>query len=323
MRLRKPVLAAVLSAIASLAAPALAQDKPRVGMTYIVEHPAIDAVRDGILAELKAAGYEDGKTIELITRSAQGNMGTQAQIASDFAGLNLDLAIAISTPSAQAVKNALKNKPVLFAAVTDPVGAGLIDSMARPGGLVTGTSDQQPFPPVLELMKTLVPGLQRLGVIFNPGEANAVSQVEALKTAAKQYGLEIVEAPATQSSIVGDSARSLVGNVQAILLPTDSTVISVIESVVVVGQRAKLPVFASDTDAVERGAVAALGFNYRDMGLATARMAVRVLNHTPPGDIPALVPEIQDLYLNTRSAKAMGVELPDSLVATARKVVGK
>ncbi|PWC47024.1 ABC transporter substrate-binding protein [Azospirillum sp. TSA6c] len=323
MRLRKPVLAAVLAAIASLAAPALAQDKPRVGMTYIVEHPAIDAVRDGILAELKAAGYEDGKTIELVTRSAQGNMGTQAQIASDFAGLNLDLAIAISTPSAQAVKNALKNKPVLFAAVTDPVGAGLIDSMARPGGLVTGTSDQQPFPPVLELMKTLVPGLQRLGVIFNPGEANAVSQVEALKTAAKQYGLEIVEAPATQSSMVSDSARSLVGNVQAILLPTDSTVISVIESVVVVGLRAKLPVFASDTDAVERGAVAALGFNYRDMGLATARMAIRILNHTPPSDIPALVPEKQDLYLNTRSAKAMGVELPISLVATARKVVGK
>ncbi len=323
MRLRKSFLAAALAAFTSLAAPAQALDRPRVGITYIVEHPAIDAVRDGILEGFKAAGYEDGKTIELVIRSAQGSMSTQAQIASDFAGLDLDLAIAISTPSAQAVKNALKTKPVLFAAGTDPVGAGLIDTMARPGGLVTGTSDQQPYPPVLDLMGKLVPGLKRVGIIFNPGEANAVSQVTALKAAAGEYGVQVVEAPASQSSMVADAARSLVGNADAVLLPTDSTVVSVVESVVMVGQRAKLPVFASDTGSVERGALAALGFNYHDMGLATARMAVEILNHAPPGNIPVLVPEKQDLYLNARSAKAMGVEVPESLAATARKVVGK
>jgi putative tryptophan/tyrosine transport system substrate-binding protein len=300
---------------------AMAADVPKVGLTYIVEHPAIDAVRKGIIDGLAAAGYVDGKTINITTRSAQGNMATQAQIANEFSGLDLDLAIAISTPSAQAVKNALKGKPVIFAAVTDPVGAGLVDSMEHPGGMVTGTSDQQPYPPVLKLIQKLVPGISKLGMIYNPGEANAVSQVETLKVAAKPYGITVVEAPAAQSTLVPDAAASLVGKVNAILLPTDSTVVSVIESVVTVGKKAKLPVFASDTGSVERGALAALGFNYYDMGKATADMAVKVLKGEKPADIPALVPESQDLYLNAKSAAAMGVTISADLRESAKKVI--
>ncbi|MAM84192.1 MAG: ABC transporter permease [Acidobacteria bacterium] len=319
MRNLKTLLAAVI--LASSAGIAAAQDVPKVGITYIVEHPAINAVRDGIVDGLADAGYTDGETVDLTTRSAQGNMATQAQIASEFSGLDLDLGIAISTPSAQAIKNALADKPVVFAAVTDPVGAGLIDSMANPGGMVTGTSDQQPYPPVLDLIQTLVPGITRLGMIYNPGEANAVSQVEALKVAAEPYGITVVEGPAAQSTLVADAAASLVGKADAILLPTDSTVVSVIESVVTVGEKAKLPVFASDTGSVERGAMAALGFNYYDMGKATADMAVRILQGENPADIPALVPESQDLYLNARSAAAMGVVIPADIRESAKEVI--
>lgn len=319
MRTLKTFLAA--ACLAWSASVAAGQDIPRVGLTYIVEHPAIDAVREGIVDGLKSAGYEDGKTIEIVTRSAQGNMATQAQIANEFSGLDLDLAVAISTPSAQTLKNTIKDKPLIFAAVTDPVGAGLITSMAEPGGNVTGTSDQQPFPPIFDLVKKLVPNAKKIGVIFNPGEANSVSQVEALKAAAQPYGIEIVESPAAQSTLVGDAAASLVGRADAILLPTDSTVVSVVESVVTVGKKARLPVFASDTGSVERGAVAALGFNYYELGKLTAQMAERVLKGKKPSEIPAQVPESQDLYLNASSAKAMGLDIPADVLAGAKKVI--
>lgn len=319
MRTLKTFLAAACLALS--ASVAAGQDIPRIGLTYIVEHPAIDAVREGVVDGLKSAGYEDGKTIEIVTRSAQGNMATQAQIANEFSGLDLDLAVAISTPSAQTLKNTIKDKPLIFAAVTDPVGAGLITSMAEPGGNVTGTSDQQPFPPIFDLVKKLVPNAKKIGVIFNPGEANSVSQVEALKAAAQPYGIEIVESPAAQSTLVGDAAASLVGRADAILLPTDSTVVSVVESVVTVGKKARLPVFASDTGSVERGAVAALGFNYYELGKLTAQMAEQVLKGKKPSEIPARVPESQDLYLNASSAKAMGLDIPADVLAGAKKVI--
>lgn len=309
------------SCLAWSASVATAEDMPRIGLTYIVEHPAIDAVREGVVDGLASAGYEEGKTIEIVTRSAQGSMATQAQIANEFSGLDLDLVIAISTPSAQALKNTMKDEPVIFAAVTDPVGAGLLTSMSEPGGSVTGTSDQQPYPPILELIGKLVPEARNIGVIFNPGEANSVSQIEALKAAATAYEMEIVESPAAQSTLVGDAAASLVGRVDAILLPTDSTVVSVVESVVTVGRKAQLPVFASDTGSVERGALAALGFNYYEMGKLTAQMADKVLKGTNPGEIPAQVPQNQDLYLNAASAGAMGVDIPADMLAGATKVI--
>lgn len=319
MRTLKSLLAA--ACLAWSASVATGQDMPRIGLTYIVEHPAIDAVREGIIDGLKSAGYEDGKTAKIVIRSAQGNMATQAQIANEFSGLDLDLAVAISTPSAQALKNSIKDKPLIFAAVTDPVGAGLITSMAEPGGNVTGTSDQQPYPPIFDLVKKLVPNAKKIGVIFNPGEANSASQVQALKAAAQPYGIEIVESPAAQSTLVGDAAASLVGRVDAILLPTDSTVVSVVESVVTVGKKARLPVFASDTGSVERGAVAALGFNYYELGKLTAQMAEQVLKGKKPSEIPAQVPESQDLYLNASSAKAMGLDIPADVLAGAKKVI--
>ncbi|MDR3472094.1 MAG: ABC transporter substrate-binding protein [Devosia sp.] len=307
--------------LAGLSTLSHAADMPTIGITYIVEHPAIDAVYKGIVDGLAEAGYTDGDTIKIVSRSAQGSMATQAQIASEFAGLDLGVGVAISTPSAQALKNSMPDKPVIFAAVTDPVGAGLVDTMAVPGGNVTGTSDQQPYPPILKLIKSLIPNATKLGIVFNPGEANAVSQVKALEEVAPDYGLKIIEAPAAESTMVADATRSLVGNVDAVLLPTDSTVVSVIESVVTVGEKAHLPIFASDTGSVERGALAALGFNYYDMGKASAKMIVKVLKGAKPADIPAIVPESQDLYLNAKSAEAMGVTIPDDILKSAAKVI--
>ena len=324
LNLKKTVLAtAAIAALAGLTVPALAQDSDEktVAITYIVEHPALDAVREGIIASLADKGYTEGDNLKVVARSAQGNMTTQTQIASEFAGLGPDVAVGISTPSAQALKNSMGDTPVVFAAVTDPVAAGLIENPEKPEANITGTSDKQPPKPALELIQKLVPGVKTIGVIYNPGEANSVVQVDDIKAGAKELGLTVVESPAAQSSMVPDAARNLVGKADAILLPTDNSVISVLEAIVTVGERAKLPVFTTDTDSVERGAVAALGFNYSEMGKVTGDMVAQILEGTPVSDIPVVVPGNQDLFLNLKAAKAMGVEVPADIVASAKKVI--
>lgn len=307
--------------LCATAAPAWSAETTKVAITYIVDHPAIDAARMGIVDALAEGGYTEGETLDITVQSAQGNMPTQLQIAKAFAGLKPDLLIAISTPSAQALQSAAGDIPVVFAAVTDPVEAKLVASLEAPGGTITGTSDKQPFGPTLELIRSLVPDATTIGVIYNAGEANSVSQVAALKLEIEALGLKLEESTASQTAMVADAAVSLAGRADAILIPTDSTVVAAVESVVNVGKKAKIPVFASDTTSVERGALAALGFDYYKLGRLTGEMAIRILQGESPGAIPVGMLDTQDLYLNRTSAAAMGVTLPDALLETAKKVV--
>lgn len=293
-----------------------------VALTYIVEHPAIDAARKGIVDALADAGFVDGKTVTLDIASAQGSMPTQTQIAKTFAGKSPDVIVAISTPSAQACQAAAKGAiPIVFSAVTDPVAAKLVKSFAQPDGTLTGTSDKQPLNLTFELIHKLTPTATKIGILYNAGEANSVAQVAEMKTEAAKIGMSIVEATAAQSAAVPDAARSLVGKADVILLPTDSTVVSAVESVVKVGIDAKIPVYASDTNSVERGAMAALGFNYYKLGRLTGEIAAKVLNGTKPGDIPVGTLESEDLYLNLASAKKMGVTFSEAMTQSAAKVI--
>ncbi|GGF05456.1 ABC transporter substrate-binding protein [Stappia taiwanensis] len=316
-------LASVATALLLVAAGSAATraDTPQVAITYIIDHPAIDATRKGIIDELAESGYKEEETLKLHVQSAQGNMPTQLQIAREFAGLGADLLVGISTPSAQALQSAAGDIPVLFSAVTDPVGAKLVASLEAPGGSITGVSDRQPFGPTLKLIKALVPDVKTVGVIYNAGEANSVSQVEALTKELATHGLEIAESTAAQTAMVADAALSLADRADVILIPTDSTVVAAVESVVNVGRKAKVPVFASDTDSVERGALAALGFDYYKLGRLTGQMAVRVLQGESPASIPVATLKTQDLYLNRSAAAAMGVRLSEELLASATKVV--
>ena len=312
------VAALLLSAPAALAETT---DVTEIAITYIVDHPAIDAAQQGMLDALAEGGYADGEKLALTVQSAQGSMPTQLQIAKEFAGREPDLLVGISTPSAQALQSVAGDRTVLFSAVTDPVAAKLVETLETPGANITGTTDKQPFEPTLELIRTLLPEATTLGVIYNAGEANSVAQVEALGDAVGAFGFELVEATAAQTAMVPDAALSLAGRVDAILIPTDSTIVSAIESVVNVGTKAKIPVIASDTDSVERGALAALGFDYYKLGWLTGEIALRILEGEDPGAIPVGALDTQDLYLNASSAEAMGVSLSDELLTTATKVI--
>jgi putative tryptophan/tyrosine transport system substrate-binding protein len=301
--------------------PAAAQETKTVAVTAIVEHPALDAARNGIKDELAAAGYEQGHNLDFVFESAQGNPATAAQIARKFVGDAPDVIVPISTPSAQAVVGATRDIPVVFTAVTDPVGAKLVPNLERPGGNVTGMSDLSPIGLHLDLIREIAPEAERLGVIYNPGEANSVTLLELIRQEAPARGLEIVEAAAPRSADVLPAAQSLVGNVDAIYVPTDNTVVTALEAVVKVGTDNQLPVFAGDTDSVPRGAIAALGFNYYDLGRQTGKIVARVLEGANPGDIPVEGVQITELYVNPGAAEAMGVTIPPELLERAQFVV--
>lgn len=309
-----------LAATAAIVLPARAADVT-VAVTAIVEHPSLDAVRDGVKDVLAAAGYKDGDNLKFVYKSAQGNPATAAQIARQFAGDAPTVIVPISTPSAQAVVSATKDIPVVFSAISDPVGAQLIRSMDKPGGNVTGISDMSPVVEHVALIKEITPAAKTVGFLYNSGEANSVSTLTAFKAAAEQAGLKVVESAATKTAEVQGAARALVGKVDVIYVPTDNTIISAFEAAAAVAVESKVPLYTADTDSVARGSLAALGFNYYDVGKETGAVVVRILKGEKPADIPATVAKGSNLVVNKKAAAAFGVELPKSVLDRASKVI--
>lgn len=291
-----------------------------VATTAIVEHPALDAVRDGVKQTLKEHGYT-GDKLKFTYESAQGKPDIAAQIARKLVGDQPDIIVAIATPSAQAAASVSKNIPVVFSAVTDPVAAKLVPQLEKPGGIVTGLSDMANLKEHLNLIKEFVPNLKSLGVPYNPGETNSVSMLKQMKIEAKAMGIKIVESAAPKSSDVMIATKQLVGKVDAIYCPIDNTIISAVESVVKVGMDARVPVFAGDTDTVARGAVAAVGYDYFDLGRQTGEVVVKILKGEKPGDIDVKIAKGTNLFVNPRMAKRMGVEVPASVLEKATKIV--
>jgi putative ABC transport system substrate-binding protein len=311
------------AALALLSSAAIAADKVTVAVTQIVEHPALDAARDGVKKALEEAGYKDGDNLVFQYESAQGNPATAAQIAQKFVGENPNVIVPIATPSAQAVVAATQDIPVVFTAVTDPVSAQLVKSMDKPGANITGLSDMAPVGEHVALIREILPQAKRIGVLYNPGEPNSIVLVKALKDEAAKAGLTVVEASVPKSSDAQQAVRSLVGKADAVYIPLDNTVVSALESVIAVGQQAKLPIFSADTDSVARDTVASIGFDYLQVGKQTGAIVARVLKGEKPGDIPVSLAKGTDLFVNPKSAAAMGVTLPDAVVKRATKVVGQ
>lgn len=313
-------MVAALSLAAVCAAPAMAADK-FVAVTAIVEHPALDAVRDGVKDELKEEGFDAGKNLKWEYQSAQGNTGTAAQIARKFIGDKPDVIVAIATPSAQAVVAATKSIPVVYSGVTDPVAAQLVKDWKASGTNVTGVSDLLELDKQVDLIKRVVPKAKRVGMVYNPGEANSAVVVKALKELLAKSNMTLVEAAAPRSVDVGSAAKSLIGKVDVIYTNTDNNVVSAYEALVKVGNDAKIPLVASDTDSVKRGAIAALGVNYYDLGRQTGKVVGRILKGDKPGDIPSATSSKLELFVNTAAAQKQGVTLSPELVSSAKTVI--
>ena len=317
--------ALLLLAMSALLPAANAQPK-RIAVTMIVEVPQLLDVKRGLLEELGRLGLREGQNLLVDYSHAAGSFPTQQQIAKKIIGDKPDLIVPITTPSAIVMAQAAKdsNIPIVFSTVTDPLRAKVVATLKAPGGLITGVSDLAPIELHLKLMKEMVPGARRLGVLMNPSLANTQTYLETLKQLAPAAGLTIVESAAPQTINVQAAALNLVGKVDMVYIPNDTTVYAALEAAIKVATENKLPLFCGETRSVERGCAASISFDYYDVGVATAQMVKKVLDGAKPGDLDVNV--LKDsyksfqLWINGKTAPAMGLTISDDLRRRANKV---
>lgn len=315
---------ATLAASVLIAGAAYAADMKRIAISTIVEVPALLATKDGILQGLKEKGYEVGVNLEVDYQSANGKMDTQLQIAKKFIGSRPDLLMPITTPTSQAMIAGNHGLPVVFTTVTDPVKAKLIPQYIQPGGNVTGVSDAAPIAAQLELFKRIVPGLKKIGFIYNPGLDSAAASLAWMQEEGTKLGIEVVESPAPTGNEVLAATKRLIGKVDAIYVPNDTTVIAGLAAIVKIGQDTKTPVFTGEPSDVASGPVASVGVNYFEIGRMGGHMAAEVLNGKSPGEIDAIIAyKTMDKFViavNLSAAKKMGVTIPQDIIDSAQNV---
>jgi len=299
IRIGTALMAALVAGFASMAA---AQELRLVAISTIVEVPALMQSRDGILDGLAERGYVEGKNIRIDYQNANGSMPTQMQIANKFMGENPAVIVPITTPTAQAMISGTTGIPIVFAMVTDPVKAGLVPQFKQPGGRVTGVSDAEPIGPQLDLIISMVPNLKRLGFVYNPGLDNAIATLEVLKVEAAARGITVVESASPTTNEVILATRSLVGKVEAVYVPNDTTVVAALEAIIKVG-----------------------GLDYRAVGHTAGLMVADVLDGKDPGTIDVVVAyEVHDkleTVINKGSAVKMGIVIPQAVLDAADVVI--
>ncbi|MEK3934816.1 ABC transporter substrate-binding protein [Sporosarcina sp. FSL W7-1349] len=283
--------------------------KYKVGVTQIVEHPSLNAAFDGFKKALEDAGLD----VEYDIQNAQNDNSANTTIANNLVSSGVDLIFANSTPSAQAVAGATSDIPIVFTSVTDAVSAELVASMESPGGNVTGTIDNHPeaIPTTMKFLKEEL-GAKNVGMVFNSGEQNSRSQVDAVKEILADMDMTVVEASVATSADVKQATESLLGKVDSLYIITDNTVVSALESVVSVANDNKLPMMVGEFDSVSRGGLGAYGFEYYDIGYEAGQMAVKILKgESKPAEMPVQIPQNLKLIMNKQTAETIGVDIKD------------
>lgn len=294
-----------------------------VAITAIVEHPALDNVRKGVEDELKDNGYIVGQNLKLQFASAQGSSANAAQIAKQFVANKPNVIVGIATPSTQALVATTKTIPIVFTAVTDPVAAKLTPSWEASKTNVTGVSDALSLESQIDMMLKIKPDAKNIGYVYSPSEVNSTIVLKELQVALGKRGMKIIAAPAQRTSDISTAAISLKGKVDLIYTTTDNNVVSAYEALAKIANENKIPLLASDPDSAERGAIAALGMSYYDLGRQAGKIVIRILNGEKPGDIPPQVGNITQLTINKKAAERQGVTLSEEVLKSAAKIVEK
>jgi putative ABC transport system substrate-binding protein len=301
--------------------PAKEEGVYTIGIVQFGTHPALDSCLAGFLSAMSELG--GSADITYIQRNAEFDPSVAATIAQSFVSENVDLIFSIATPTSQACVSAVEGTDiaVVFAAVTDPVAAGLVESWEEPGGQVTGASDWADVEAQVQLGMDIYQA-ERLGVVYNAGEVNSVVQVDVLKDAKASLGItEIVEATASTTADVYAAAESLVGSVDAIWVPSDNTVAGAIASVVTVCEENNIPLYSSDVGMAREGAISGAGLDYFVNGQTAGELAIQILlEGEDPGDIPVAMTPMTIVYLCPAAAERMGVTIPAEVLATATEV---
>ena len=297
----------------------------KIGVTQIVSHPALDADAKGFEKALAEAGFKEGANVTYDRQNAQGDMSNAQTIAQKFLDAKVDLIHSIATPTSQAVVKTIKNIPVVFSSVTDPVDAGLVPktspSGTKSGTNVTGVSDRWPVYLQFQMYTKFVPKAKKWGTIYNAGDANSVVHIKEMKEVAKKLGVELIEATISTSAEAMQAAQSLAGRVQAINITSDNTAVSAFEAIVKVCNEKKIPLFAGDVGSVPRGAVAAYGLDYFLIGYSAGKKAAQIMKGKKAAEIPWGPAEKFSLEVNEKAAKAQGVVIPPDILKKADKVI--
>ncbi|MFV0321161.1 MAG: ABC transporter substrate-binding protein [Alphaproteobacteria bacterium] len=314
----KKLLKALIGSAFVLASSAYAEAEYQVGVTSIVQHPSLDAIRDGIIDKLTET-YNDN--VEITFEAAQGDPTIAAQIAQKFATQDLDAVVAITTPSALAAKSAIDDKPVIFATVTDPVGAGLLDTMEASKDNITGTSDMIPIGQHMDMIIELFGNDITVGLPYNSSEANSVSMIDIARNEAEKRGLKMETAVAFTSSEVPQAVAKLLNTSDVIYMVNDNTIFSSADAIIAATIDADKPLFSAATEISEKGALVAAGFNYYDVGRQTADLVVEILNGKSVSEVPPQFAKGSAIDINLKTAAEIGYSFSDEFKQKATKII--
>src|SRR5699024_1150402 len=280
-----------------------------IGATQILEHPSLDEAYEGF----KAAVEEAGLNVTYDYQNAQNDQNNVKTISDNFVADDVDLIFANSTPSALGALNATKDIPILFTSVTDAVDAGLVEAMDKPGENITGVVDLHPdaIKSTVEFIDTYFEGAN-VGLIYNAGEKNSVTQIEQVQEAVEGTSLSVTERTVANSAEVQQAAMTLAGDVDVFYIVTDNTVVSALDTVVGVSEEQQIPLIVGEPDSLEKGGFATYGIDYFTIGKRTGEMAVEVLEEgKDPASMEVEYPEDMQLIINKEAADAQGVEWKD------------
>lgn len=290
-----------------------------IGITQIVEHRALDDTREGFKSALKEEGL--GDTIRFIERNAQGDMATAQMIAEGFKKDNVDMVFAISTPTAQAAFNVIDDIPIMISAVTDPVSAGLANTLERPGSNVSGTSDEAPIAKQLQLLLDLNIEPKTIGFLYSLSEQNAEVQLDMLKKEAAVHGISVEALGVTSVTEVEQGLDVLLSKVDVLYTPTDNLVASSIHLIVHKSLEKNIPILGAEVAHVEAGALLTCGVDYFELGRQTGRMAAKVLKGESIENMAIQKSSSSRISINLQTAKALGIELSEELIGRS-EVIG-
>lgn len=309
------------SPAASASAEAAAAGQLNVGVIQLVEHQALDAANKGIVDALAERGFKDGERIKLDLQNAQADQSNMKNIAQRFVSNKSALIFAIATPAAQTVANTTKEIPIVGTAITDYETAKLVKSNEKPGTNVTGSSDMNPVAEQAALVKQIVPAVKTVGVLYNSSEVNSEVQVAAFRKEAEKQGFELKIATVSNVNDIQQAARSLVGKVQAIYVPTDNVLASAMPTLTKVTNPAKIPVICGEPGEVRSGGLATVGIDYYVLGKMAGNMGADILEgKAKPESMPIQYQKEFKALVNEKTAKEIGVKLPESLTANAELI---
>lgn len=289
----------------------------KVGIIQLMEHPSLDTIRESIIEGLEDEGYVEGENLKIEYQNGQNDMSTMKNIAQTFVGDECDVIVAIATPAAQAALSETTEIPIVFAAITDPVGAGLADSLDSPGGNVTGTSDEVSAEMIMNLAKDITPDFKTIGVLYNIGEDNSVSVVAQLKEYAGENGYKVIESTVTNTGEVQQAAQYLADKVDIVFSPIDNTVASSMAVATETFNNAGIPFYVSADSMVNDGGLATCGIDYTVLGRETAAMIADILEGADPAAIAVRKMSEMSVYVNKETAKALNIEIPQAILDKA------